>query len=271
MNLRREYEQARIDESLDVICIFKELQIRITQKEAKKYFDNICDYTLKYLDDKIRAIRFFVEASVRFKKLSVKMESEKQIVEETKVSAGFSSMISIDEAMTTKTIQMFSCTDENIRKLNIDIMNTVFPLSNKLLNSCHIYYDLSYHQSNFVSVTLLITCLEILFLDEERGTMKEPLSKRCSVFLFDTKTDQIDCFNKLVLCYEKRNDFVHGGNYSSITKAEILFLRECVRQALIKHIHTGIDKKSTIKSLKRIISGIDYLKIIKEYNGDSHS
>ncbi len=259
MGLRREYEGARIDESLDVICMFKELQIELTQKESEKYYNNICDDTLKYLDDKIRAIRLFVEGPVRFKKLAVKMQSETQMVEKTKMSSSFSSLIPIAEAMTTQTIQKFSCTDEKIRTLNEDITNTSFPLADKLFNNCHVYYDLSYHQSNVVSVTLLITCLEILFLDNENAK-KEKLSKRCAVFLFDSQAEQIDCYRKLVLCYKKRSDFVHDGTSSEISNEDILFLRECVRQALIKYIRTGIDKSSVIKSLKTVISGVDYLK-----------
>lgn len=259
MGLRREYEEARIDESLDVICLFKKLQIKLTQKVSEQYYNNVCDDTLKYLDEKIRAIRLFVEGPIRFKKLAVKMQSEIQMVEKTRMSSSFSSLIPVAEAMTTQTIQKFSCTDEIIKKLNQYITNTSFPLADKLLNNCHIYYDLSYHQSNFVSVTLLITCLEILFLDNE-NSKKEKLSKRCAVFLFDSQAEQIDCYRKLAFCYRKRSDFVHDGTANKISNGDILFLRECVRQALIKYICTGVDKSSVIQSLKIVISGLDYLK-----------
>ncbi len=258
LGLRREYGQARIDESLDVICVFKKIQIKLAQKEAKKYYDNMCDYILKYLDDKIRAIRLFVEAPVRFKKLSIGMQRETQWLGKTKMDWSFSSLIPIGEAMATQTIQKFSCTDEKIRILNADILQINFPLADKLLNSCHIYYDLSYHQKNFVSVALLITCLEILFINKENGKQKK-LSKRCAVFLFDTKPERIDCYRKLFSCYKKRSDFVHDGDYSEISNKDILFLRECVRRALIKYISTGVDKKSLIKSLESDLLEIDYL------------
>lgn len=258
MGLRREYEGARIDDSLDVICIFKEFQIELTQEGFENYYDNICNDTLKYLDDKIRAIRLFVEGSIRFKKLAVEMQLETQMGEKRKMSFSRSSLIPIAEAMITKTIQNFSCTYEKIRTLNEDIINTNFPLEPELFNNCHMYYDLSYHQINVVAITLLITCLEILFLDNE-NTKKEKLSKRCAVFLFDSQDEQIACYKKLALCYKKRSDFVHDGTSSEIPNGDILFLRECVRRALIKYIRTGIDKSSVIKSLKSFISDVHYL------------
>lgn len=259
MALRRDYESARIDESLDVICIYKEQQVRLREDDAETYYHKACDNILWHLDNKIRAIRLLVEGPVRFKKLSIKMKSEVRRIGETDFHDSFTSLIPIPEAVATKTLKKFSCGNYMIDKLNLDIININFPLKNNLLNSCHIYYDLSYHQSNFISVTLLITCLEILFLKHEYSKRKN-LSSRCAVFLNDNKDDRIACYERLSATYKKRSDFVHDGNYDSIDASDILFLRDCVRKALLKYMRANIDKVSEINRLNGIIAGVDYLK-----------
>ena len=257
MGLRLDYETARIDGTLDIICAFKSYTICLTTTEVEEYYRKICDHVLVYLDDSIRAIRLFVEGPVRFKKLSIKMKSETVRVGETDTSSNFNCISPICEAMVTSTICNFHCDDEKIEELNNNIRLVKFPLSDKLLNNCHRYYDLSYHYDNFISITLLITCLEILFLDNE-NTKKERLAKRCSVFLYDSKNERLSCYNKLLETYKKRCDFVHDGDCLQIINDDILFLRDCVRKSLEKYLNNHHCKKDVINKLKTTIENLDY-------------
>lgn len=257
MGLRRDYETARIDETLDVICVFKTHTIRLDRLEAGKYYKEMCDDALKYLDDIIREIRLFSEGPVRFKKLSIKMESEKLYISETEESYNFISIIPLCEAMNTRPISKFHCDKKEIYELDKNISSINFPLADILLNDCHRYYDLSYHQDNFISITLLITCLEILFLDSE-GAKKDKLAKRCSAFIFDSKDERLNCYYKLRMAYKKRSNFVHDGESLNMNKEDILFLRECVRKSLIKYLYNQLSKKNNILMLKRTIENLDY-------------
>ncbi|MCS6130776.1 hypothetical protein DWV13_03750 [Clostridium botulinum] len=257
VGLRREYETARIDAVLEVVCAFKSYTICLDRIEVEKYYSKMCDDVLKYLDDTIRAIRLFIEGPVRFKKLSVKMKSEIECVDETEMSKSFSRIISIGEAMKTNTISKFHCEDKEINELNNNISLRKFPLVDEVLNNCHRYYDLSYQQDNFISITLLITCLEILFLNSEKAK-KEKLAKRCSVYLYDSKDERINCYYKLLKVYKKRSDFVHDGDCLQVENEDILFLRECVRKSLVKYLNNQHSKKDTIQELKKIIENLDY-------------
>ncbi|HBJ1651474.1 HEPN domain-containing protein [Clostridium botulinum] len=257
VGLRREYETARIDAALEVICVFKSYTIYLDRTEVEKYYSKMCEDVLKYLDDIIRAIRLFVEGPVRFKKLSIKMKSEIECVDEIEVINSFSSIIPVGEAMQTNTISKFHCDYKEINELNNNISLKKFPLVDEVLNDCHGYYDLSYHQDNFISITLLITCLEILFLNSEKAK-KEKLAKRCSVYLYDSKDERINCYYKLLKVYKKRSDFVHDGDCLQVENEDILFLRECVRKSLVKYLNNQHSKKDTIQELKKIIENLDY-------------
>ncbi|GAA0741239.1 hypothetical protein [Clostridium oceanicum] len=247
MALRQDYETAKINENLNVICVFKSDTISLNETEAEEYTAKMSDEVLKYLDDKIRAIRLFVESPICFTNLSIKMKGETE----------FKNIIPINEAMVTNPISGFHCNDEEIDKLNKNISSMKFPLSDDLLNNCHRYYDLSYHQENFISITLLITCLEILFLGREKAK-KEKLAKRCSVFLYESKKERLICYKNLLDQYKKRSEFVHDGDCSKIINQDILFLRDCVRKSIIKYLRSKFGKKEIIKNLKDSIQKLDY-------------
>lgn len=260
MGLRNEYESAVVDENLNVICAYKTYTTKIVKTKAKDYFDQIHKDALIYLDNRIRAIRLFVEGPVRFKKLSIKMQSETKQINKCDTGFIFSNIIPVGEAMGTIEISRFHCNDESINKLNHEISLINFPLNDLNLNNCHRYYDLSYHQELFISITLLVTCLEMLFLKNENAK-KEKLAKRCSVFLYGDKINRLYCYNRLMMIYSKRSEIVHEGKHQCITNEDILFLRECVRKSLILYLKNKYDKKIVINSLKTIITDLDYWNV----------
>lgn len=257
MGLRRNYETAKIDKNLNVICVFKSDTIYVNKTEVEEYYSKMCSEVIEYLDNKIRAIRLFIECPICFKRLSIKMESEKKHLDETEERENFIAIIPINEAMVTNEISIFHVDDEKIDELDKNISSINFPLTNNLVNNCHMYYDLSYHQENFISITLLITCLEILFLNRENA-IKQKLAKRCSVFLYESRDKRLNCYNKLLNAYKNRSEFVHNGNCAKIINEDILFLRDCVRKSIIKYLHTKYSKKEIIIKLKRNINNLDY-------------
>ena len=79
MSLRQDYESARIDnETLDVICIYKLCDISLAPTDAKLIFNKLRDESSQYLDDIIRKLRLFKEASLMFKSLSISLKSEEK-------------------------------------------------------------------------------------------------------------------------------------------------------------------------------------------------
>ncbi len=257
IGLRRAYETARIDsDTLDVICVEKHVQILLEKTALQEWYDAREEQDLVLLDNQIRAIRLFCECSLHYKSVSFKMVQEKGGSKTTIIT----SVIPISESAGTREISKFHCESNDVPLLHEKITHIVFPIGNDILNIAHQYYDLSYHQENFISITLLIIALEMIFLAEDTGK-KDRLSKRCAVFMYDTKEDRVSCYTRLLAAYKQRSRFVHDGVFIGIEDETILFLRNCVRVALISIDPTSFEKKKLIDSLKRKVEETDYWKV----------
>ena len=84
MNLRRDYETARIDEtSLDVICAVKETAYKQTISSLDTQFEQDADRDLESLDNQIRGLRLLKEGPVRFKKIA--FNQDYTLIRETRI------------------------------------------------------------------------------------------------------------------------------------------------------------------------------------------
>lgn len=259
MGLRRDYEAARIStQSLDVICAIKEVTVELNRADADNFFNEENDRNLAVLDNQIRAIRFIEECPLRCKKIAFKMQSESEKINETEFTKKFCEIYPVNESSETPEITKLICDKAISDKINKRLPSISFPLADGVLNMCHIYYDLSYHQKRHLSIILLTTALEMIYLENEQAK-KEKLSKRCAVYINDRKEDQVDCYKNLRYIYKKRSDFVHEGLFDHIEDNDILLLRRYVRESLFKAISDKTDKKQRIENLKYAIANIDYL------------
>lgn len=251
--LRRDYESARIDEnSLDVICAVKKTKYRILLGNEDDYYGEYTDKDLVSLDNQIRMIRLFYEGPVRFMKMATVMKVSGDQLGEYIGSYSATSVIPIGEAIITNELSKLHLTSTEAAAINAKLSANFFPLQDKLLNFVHKFFDLSYHTEGFISVSLLITALEMLFLNGEQGK-KERLSKRCACYISEQESDIAQIYTRLKEAYRKRCDFVHDGEISNITMEEILFLRECTRKSLIRALEDKTPKDKRIQKLKLLV------------------
>ena len=230
MGLRRLYETARINrETVNVICIEKQIQIRLKPTDAAIYYNRQIDQDLASIDNQIRAIRLVKECPLRCKDFAIKIDSVQGAFD----NMCFDSHIPIGESAATRELNRFHCDIQDIPDLKQKLDRIVFPIRNDTLNIMHRYYDLSYHCENYISITLLIAALEMIFLTRN-DNKRQPLSKRCAVYMYDREDELVNCYNKLVAAYKQRSDFVHDGVFLGIDDETILFLRNCVRTALLR-------------------------------------
>lgn len=256
VGLRREYEDAIIDaDTLSVACIFKEYNYVEDAASAHSYFKEVGSKSLKYLDDKIRAIRLILEGPIRFKKLAIKIVSDKKLIVQTRVGTRFSSIMPIGEAYDVKTIKKVHCND--LEWLSSEMNKITFPLAIEYINLAHIFYERSYLVTLPEAEVLLITSLEILFLDSN-SAIKEKLSKRCATFLYETQEDRVRVYKRLRSEYKKRCDIVHDGNIFDVSEESIIFLRKLVRESILKLLNIPRDKKKLMADLVEEIRKLDY-------------
>lgn len=260
MNLRRDYETARIDEtSLDVICAVKEKVYRQAITSLDERFEKDADEDLISLDNQIRAIRLLKEGPVRFKKIAFNQDYKYQ-AEEYTIPCNHNSINTIGEAMTTKPISTFHCNNTEVASINKELSRLSFPLSDSLLNSCHKYYDLSYHTESCISITLLTAALEILFLERNAKSKRKVLAKRCAAFLYENDAQRLQrAYDNLIAFYDKRSDFVHEGAEASITDTDIISLRAYVRESLLEALSLSENKDQRIARLKQVIAHNSWL------------
>lgn len=246
IGLRRAYETARLDNNtLDVICIEKGAPVLIANKDASGYYDNQVDRDLVLLDNQIRAIRLIKECALRCTMVSVKMRTE----DGDYGPIEFNSMIPISESFGSPEISKFHCDSSEIQLFNKLVNQIQFPIANEILNIAHRFYDRSYLEDNYISLTLLIIALEMLYL--KKGDEKKiPLAKRCAVYMSNNRIEQVDCYNKLIDAYRQRSDFVHDGIFTGIDDQMVLFLRDRVRDVLLNENPITFNKAQFIQRLK---------------------
>ena len=257
MGLRRDYETARLDhETLDVICAVKsETYTRSVTGSYDQYHQKSDDDLIR-LDNQIRIIRLIVEAPLRFKRMACNLSSERYLmVNDMSTVINCNEIIPIAEAIKTNPISSFHCSEKEAEMITSALSEIHLPLQDELLNICHGYYDLSYHTEKYISITLLITALEILFLEKNTKGKKEILAKRCSVYLFCDEAKSVikDNYKKIKAVYKKRSEFVHDGKVSKITDDDILYLRECGRNSLLKALSLTENKKQRIERIKNYV------------------
>lgn len=253
--LRRDYETARVDQNtLDVICAVKENSFTQDSLPLHERFETDVDHDLVSLDNQLRILRLIKEGPVRFKKIAFRQDIE--YFDDGLVRHGsYGDIVPVGEAMVTKSISQFHCDENEIAYINKQIQELSFPLNDSLLNAVHKYYDLSYHVEHCVAVTLLMTALEMMFLDREEGQKQRKLSKRCAAYLYEGNNPQIRAENNILFTlYNKRSTFVHEGNETSITDNNIITLREYVRKSLLMALTQTESKQQRIDRLKNYIT-----------------
>lgn len=250
MGLRRDYEAAVVDkEHLGIICVEKKLSFEIDARDVNTIFNQNTVNDFASIDDQIRTIRFLNEGALRLKKIAFKMSSEKATNHGVNMSSHYNAIVPISESYSSKPIALLHLDDDAILKTNFQIKDNLIPLSDTSLNICHAYYDLSYFNETYVSIVLLITALEMIFLKGEQGK-KEILSKRSAVYLYDDEEQVLSHYEKIKQIYKKRSDFVHDGKYQDIARDDIVFLRQCLRTTILKLLDDKRNKTQRITELK---------------------
>lgn len=221
-------------------------------QEANDVFDELTNSDLVALDNQFRILRLYKEAAVRFKKVSFTLKAISPIIFPNTNKIEFHSIIPIGEAINAPNISRVHIDEDDISEINAALSDFVLPIPDTIINIAHVFYDLSYHTDKFVSVTSLITSLEVLFLLSDEKCKKEKVSKRCASFICEQE-EIPKTFNKLKDEYKKRSEIVHDGNTGNIQNDDILFLRHCVRKSIIKALNRGDDKVARVSMLRLFV------------------
>jgi hypothetical protein len=110
--------------------------------------------------------------------------------------------------------------------------------------------EFTYHiVDDITNYNNLITPLEVMFLENDRGTKKEMLSKRMGVFIGTTDVEVRQIYSDMKQHYTARSDAVHKGRECGIMALTLNDLRSLVRRAATKYSTYAINELSTNPSM----------------------
>ena len=145
---------------------------------------------------------------------------------------------------------VFSLDDSEIKEAESFIQITKLPFKEKPLQLAFDNFEMS-HGRNITGIQflLLMISMESLFSPDDRGEFTYRISRNSSVLIGKDKDDSKLVFNEMKKLYGKRSTIMHSGNSSSITKEDLLKLRDFVRRAIKEFYKIGLDKKKILDLL----------------------
>ncbi|MDD1778091.1 MAG: hypothetical protein LUQ65_07960 [Candidatus Helarchaeota archaeon] len=145
---------------------------------------------------------------------------------------------------------IFSLDDSEIKEAESFIQNIKLPFKEKSLQLAFENFDMS-HGRYFAGIQflLLMISMESLFSPDDKGEFTYRISRNSAVLIGKDKDDSKSVFNAMKKFYGKRSTIMHSGNSSSITKEDVLRLREFTRRSIKEFYKTSLSKKNLMDEL----------------------
>ena len=265
--LRRQYDSAVIDESLNVPCAYKEIQLDYNENsidDVIRKVNNQITEELNGLDRQLRLIRLLTECAISFKVFRFVGEiyyNDDSALPKWRRYGPLSCSSPIPEAYARTTEYKTIWDSGSIAVIN-NVLFESLP-SDEVWSPAFGLYDASYFQlnnpnSNANALLLLMICLEMMFLDKKDSKVN-PLSKRCAIYIGSSVEDRINIYNGIKSMYKLRSDYVHDGNLDA-TGDDVRKLREYVRLALQKYKQEKRSKGQMIEDMKAEVAKCEYFR-----------
>ena len=133
----------------------------------------------------------------------------------------------------------FELKKEELAPLNEFLKSNSLPLANTFLNRPFKYFEDSYAtHSNELAFTSLMIGLECLFHRPRTKPISKEVPENCAALLSADDSGREMIRTNLTVLYEKRSNALHEGE--SITKDEILMLRDYLRQSIKKALQFNL-------------------------------
>lgn len=149
---------------------------------------------------------------------------------------------------------IFKLSDHEIKDLKKLIEDVNIPFKNKSLKLAFDSFEMSYHMPPPLSISflLLMISMESLFNPSDTGELRFRISRNSAVLIGKDKDDSQSIWKSMKNLYDKRCDMVHTGEFSHITKSDLLILRDYVRRAIIEFYKKGKNKEEILEMLNEI-------------------
>ncbi len=199
-----------------------------------------CKYVQDYLKNILKLIVLFKEGGVYMPRYYLYLEDGKPIMSSGTPRNVFSPKI-------------YTLSDSEIIDLNVFLKETKLPFNKSFIQLAFDAYMMSYRfigPNLALSFIILVTSLEILFVDDRRARGKvQIISNRASTIIGGSIIEKREIRKKVDSLYRKRTDIVHDGDFRAASKSDHEELRHYVRECIKRASTIDLSKEDLIKKL----------------------
>lgn len=263
IGIRRVYEEAKLNDKLDVAILNKKTKIAydatfktgigylIEDRQIAEIISELENNEMNYIDKKMRIIRLYKENGFNIKELLINT----YMVDENKnKNIYLNSKIPFPDRIFGEVEKLHLNSQKEIGDINIFISNfdLDFPnssFSNEILSMACFLYDQSYH-APVITLRFMVCVigLESLLVDGN-GELSYKLSRNCAMLLSNNAEEYSALFKDIKDIYNKRSKFVHNGIVKNIEDINIIYVRNILRKAIFKIADKNISQSDLIKEL----------------------
>lgn len=244
MGLRRKYQEACIDNDLNVITAESHFNIPDQGISDSNFEQQFVLELLYQLDRQIRLIRLVCDCTLHFSEFRYTLNSTTGTIPHM-------------DRVIWKTNVPFSINDHQAELIQ-NCFITSYPFINNWIYKVYDFFDSSFLLNDEKALIILITAFEMVFLTKEK-CKKEKLAKRSAVYFSSSEAEILEIYEKMKLCYSARSNYIHEGMSIQDLENKLHFLRTLLRIFILDNKDTDIIKRDLIQQLKSKVDGFQHL------------
>ena len=236
LGFRRKYQDACLDENLDVITVESNFDTADERFADPNFHKALMEELVTQLDRQIRLIRLVCDCTLHFSEFRYILTSPGT---ETK-----GTIPHIDRVIKKKD-QPFSISDKQYAQIE-ECISSPYPFTNNWVWKVYEFFDSSLLFDNEVALVVLITAFEMIFLNNEREAKKERLAKRSAVYFGKDDEGISEIYEQLKLCYSDRSNYVHEGKSIQNIESKLNYLQSLLRKFILDNKDNRILTKEAL-------------------------
>lgn len=245
MGLRRKYQEACIDNDLNVITVESHFNIPNQESSDLNFEQQFVLELLTQLDRQIRLIRLVCDCTLHFSEFRYTLNNTTGTIPHM-------------DRVIWKTNVPFSINDCQVELIQ-NCFTTPYPFHNDWVYKVYDFFDSSFLLDDEKALIILITAFEMVFLKKDRCQKKEILAKRSAVYFGNSDAEIHSIYSNMKLCYSARSNYVHEGKSIQDSESKLYFLRNLLRKFILDNKDTDMIKRDLIQQLKSKVDGFQHL------------
>ena len=225
------------------VCVVKAdlNQFEGTPQGGVAFRPHVSDDAYRFVQDKCRLLRLFKEGNVVL---------EYSFLYHVADADGEVKPFGIIRVYPILDTTPFSLTPAEIPDAESFLRTTSLPFQEKSLQLALDSFDRSYETDDAgLAFLSLMIAMEVLLHPRDRDELKYRICRNAGVLLGQNPSGGEAVFREMKNLYDKRSALVHSGDRSSVTRQDVLRLRQYVRETIKEAMSSRMSKDELLKTL----------------------